>query len=157
MRQCTQCGRQAGAAHDAAVKWKIIALLTAAACAGPAWAQDAAYAQEEPAPLIHSTERFTGVTAANGQEWIEQCDRAAQKSDSTVRVSACMSFLLGARMVASKSDAGESCSAEVSRQNRSALWTTISQVARRYPHLPLRKIFAIAFDSLEPVACKKNS
>jgi hypothetical protein len=40
-------------------------------------------------------ERFMGVTAENGQEWIDQCEWPAHKSDSTARIGACVSFLQG--------------------------------------------------------------
>lgn len=105
-----------------------------------------------PAPPQDMPERFMGVTAENGQEWIDQCEWPAHKSDSTARIGACVSFLQGARLIASKSNARELCADDIANQTRGAVLTTY-QVARRYSHLPLKTIFRKAFDSVEPAPC----
>ena len=98
-------------------------------------------------------DRFMGVTAENGQEWLEQCEWPAQKSDSMTRIAACVSFLQGARVVASKRVANENCPVGFAGQSRGTLLTTTYQIARRYPRLSINKIFRIAFDSVEPGSC----
>lgn len=98
-------------------------------------------------------DRFMSVTAENGREWIEQCEWPAQKSDSMTRIAACVSFLQGARAVASKRAANENCPVGFTGQSRGALLTTTYQIARRYPRLSINKIFRIAFDSVEPGSC----
>ncbi|MDB5763204.1 MAG: hypothetical protein JWQ21_2199 [Herminiimonas sp.] len=101
-------------------------------------------------PFVNLPERFSGVTADNGQAWIDQCDGAAQKSDNTARVEACLSFLQTA--IASRRKAKGSCPDVLSP---GAFWISTFQIARRYPRLSIKKIFAIAFDSIEPASCGK--
>lgn len=98
-------------------------------------------------------ERFMSVTAENGREWLEQCEWPAQKSDSMARIAACLSFLQGAKTFSSKRDPSMACSTQISVQSRGTLLTTTYQIARRYPNMPITKIFRIAFDSVEPAAC----
>ncbi|HEV7616767.1 MAG TPA: hypothetical protein VGO51_01530 [Burkholderiaceae bacterium] len=134
----------------------LVVLLIAIAMANIVVAQNvpkASAGPEMPAPPHDMPERFMGVTAENGQEWIDQCEWPVHKSDSTVRIGACISFLQGARLVASKSNARELCADDIANQTRGAMLTTTYQVARRYPHLPLKTIFKIAFDSVEPAPC----
>jgi hypothetical protein len=133
--------------------------LALAICCVAAWAEesgqgeaDAAVASAPPA----RPERFSGVTATTGREWVEQCDGAAQKSDSTVRVGACVSFLQGARAVATRSN-GKECDVDLARQTRGDVWISTFQIARRYPALPIRKVFGLAFDAIEPDSCRKRS
>jgi hypothetical protein len=123
---------------------------------GTAQAQNAPQTTEDP--VISSAEqtmpeRFMSVTAENGQEWIEQCEWPAQKSDSMTRIAACLSFLQGAKAVASKRSAQRNCSVDFASQPRGTLLMTTYQVARRYPRLSINKIFRIAFDSVEPGSC----
>lgn len=98
-------------------------------------------------------DRFMSVTAENGQEWLEQCEWPAHKSDSMTRIAACVSFLQGARIVASRRNVAESCAVDLASQSRGTLLTTTYQVARRYPRLPIHKVFRIAFDSVDPGSC----
>ncbi len=98
-------------------------------------------------------ERFMSVTAENGREWIEQCEGPAHKSDSMTRIAACLSFLQGAKAVALKRNADETCPIDHISQSRGTLLTTTYQISRRYPRLPIHKIFRIAFDSVAPGAC----
>jgi hypothetical protein len=121
-----------------------------------------ATAQTESPPLIEPlvitdaqlmSERFMSVTAENGREWIEQCEWPAHKSDSMTRIAACLSFLQGARAVASRRFTPENCPVDFTSQSRGTLLTTTYQIARRYPRLSIHKIFRIAFDSVEPGSC----
>ncbi len=121
-----------------------------------------AYAQIVPqnpdSPAVASTaqimpDRFMYVTAENGQEWIEQCEWPAHKSDSMARIAACVSFLQGARVIASKRDPLENCPVDLASQSRGTLLTSTYQIARRYPRMPINKIFRIAFDSVLPGSC----
>lgn len=98
-------------------------------------------------------ERFLSVTAENGQDWIEQCEWPAQKSDSMTRIAACLSFLQGARIIASRRTGRENCPVDLANQSRGTLLTTTYQIARRYPRLPIHRIFGIAFESVEPGSC----
>lgn len=98
-------------------------------------------------------ERFMYVTAENGQEWLEQCEWPAHKSDSMARIAACVSFLQGARVVASKRGQLENCPVDLASQSRGTLLTSTYQIARRYPRMPINKIFRIAFDSVQPGSC----
>lgn len=133
-----------------------VVLLAALLSMGIASAQTVTPMQDEPE--ISTTaqpmpDRFMSVTAENGREWIEQCEWPAQKSDSMTRIAACVSFLQGARAVASKRAANENCPVGFAAQSRGTLLTTTYQVARRYPRLSINKIFRIAFDSVEPGPC----
>jgi len=98
-------------------------------------------------------DRFMSVTAENGQEWLEQCEWPAQKSDSMARIAACLSFLQGARAVATRRPGNGNCPVDFSGQSRGALLTTTYQIARRYPRMPINKIFRLAFDSVESGSC----
>jgi hypothetical protein len=105
-----------------------------------------------PVAAESTPEHFMSVTAENGYEWIEQCEWPAQKSDSMTRIAACLSFLQGARLMAA-GRMGGNCPVEFANQSRGTLLTTTYQIARRYPRLPINKIFRIAFDSVEPGSC----
>jgi hypothetical protein len=129
----------------------LVALLwigTAKAQSGPPSGE----AEMEPAVQI-MPDRFMSVTAENGQEWIEQCEWPAHKSDSMTRIAACLSFLQGARAIASKPSGNGNCSVDFSGQARGALLTTTYQIARRYPRMPINKVFRLAFDSVESGSC----
>lgn len=131
-------------------------LLMALLSLGMANGQSATQAPDDPAlvtALETMPERFMSVTAENGREWLEQCEWPAQKSDSMTRIAACLSFLQGAKAVASKNARHGDCPVGVASQSRGTLLTTTYQVARRYPRLSINKIFRIAFDSVEPGSC----
>jgi hypothetical protein len=136
---------------------KLFAILLAALLsAGIATAQTASPPLAEPLVTTVAQpmpERFMSVTAENGHDWIEQCEWPAHKSDSMTRIAACLSFLQGARAVASRHKAHEDCPVDLASQSRGTLLTTTYQIARRYPRLPIHKVFRIAFDSVEPGTC----
>ena len=111
-----------------------------------------AEAELEPAVQL-ATERFMSVTAENGEEWIEQCEWPAHKSDSMTRIAACLSFLQGARAIAANRPGKGNCPVDFSAQSRGAVLTTTYQIARRYPRMPINKIFRLAFDSVESGVC----
>jgi hypothetical protein len=181
-RECTECGHEAKAKqrcahcgapelrgsaltgilreHGRAIRIGALAAGLLIVGAGIAYARDGVDSAADEATAALSTperpDRFSGVTARTGREWVEQCDQAAQKSDSTIRVGSCVSFLQGARAVATRSS-GKECTADLARQTRGDVWITTFQIARRYPGLPIKKVFAIAFDAIEPDSCRKHS
>jgi hypothetical protein len=136
---------------------KIIACsLTLLLCIDTAQAQMAQHVPDHPvarAAMESAPERFMSVTAENGQEWLEQCEWPAQKSDSMARIAACLSFLQGAKAVAVRRNPEENCPVDFSAQSRGTLLTTTYQIARRYPRMQIGKIFRIAFDSVGANAC----
>lgn len=99
---------------------------------------------------------FVAVTARTGQEWLDQCEKPGQKSDSTVRFAACMSFMKGAQLVAAPSDPTTICAQKVAAQPAGAMLDTTFAAARQYPNRPLKTVFGIAFTSLEPSECKSG-
>ena len=131
-------------------------LLAALLSVGTANVQSASSLRAEPVVTTDAQlmpDRFMSVTAENGREWIEQCEWPAHKSDSMTRIAACLSFLQGARVIASRRTARENCPVDFASQSRGTLLTTTYQVARRYPRLPIHRVFGIAFDSVEPGSC----
>lgn len=125
-------------------------------CAGIVHAQTGEHASND-SPMTDAVQmmpdRFMSVTAENGLEWIEQCEWPAQKSDSMTRIAACLSFLQGARAIATRRPGNGNCPVDFSSQSRGALLTTTYQIARRYPRMPINKIFRLAFDSVESGSC----
>jgi hypothetical protein len=70
-------------------------------------------------------------------------------------VAACISFLQGARAIASGVN-GRQCAVDLAHQTRGDAWISTFQVARRYPDLSIKKIFGMAFDAIEPDSCRKK-
>lgn len=137
------------------MKWLAVTL-AGLFCAGIAYAQTGEQPPNDPAmkeAVQMMPDRFMSVTAENGLEWIEQCEWPAQKSDSMTRIAACLSFLQGARAIASRRQENGNCPVDFSIQSRGALLTTTYQIARRYPRMPINKIFRLAFDSVESGSC----
>lgn len=131
-------------------------LVGALLCSGIVAAQVTRHASDDAAiteAVQAMPDRFMSVTAENGMEWLEQCEWPAQKSDSMARIAACVSFLQGARAVASGRAGHGNCPVDFATQSRGTLLTTTYQIARRYPRMPINRIFRLAFDSVEPGSC----
>lgn len=85
---------------------------------------------------VYGETPFWGVSAKDGSEWIEQCEKPAFKADGETRTAACFSFLAGAKAAYAAMVSPE-CAAKVNRAVPGALFDVSLYVARQLPSAPM--------------------
>lgn len=97
---------------------------------------------------------FIGVTAKNGEEWLEQCERPATKTEGEVRATACANYLRGAATMQLERITDPKCRESVAEGPIGALLDVSFSFAREYPSAPIPKIVGLSVQTADLATCK---
>lgn len=136
---------------------KILVLSMSFACSG-AIAQAPKQNLEEPMPYVtpvKAVEHFSSVTAKNGQEWVEQCEKPALKSNREIRVASCFSFFDGARRLA-VAHPDSYCALQLEGPSFVGAYDISLFLGKEKPYMEIGEIMEQTFRFMAPLPCRNR-
>lgn len=94
-----------------------------------------------------SEEQFFSVTAKNGAQWTEQCEKPAIKSSPERRISACLSYINGALLLA-KEWRGKPICIKDHDVVLGAIHDVTIHAAKQFPEMSVEDIFGLSLSAV---------